>query len=99
MSRQEISEHPSAMHNFDTSIPFALVQEHRVLRVFPLGDRLGEAGRELREMVLDTFFSLELLLQPETRRTRILQTPARKKKSIHRYHTRGDGFHLSGQIV
>ena len=51
---------------FGKFIPFAFVQEHRVLRVFPLGDRFGEAARELRKMVLDTFFCFELLLQPET---------------------------------
>lgn len=57
-------------------VPFALVQEHRVLRVLPLGDRFGEAARELGQMVLDTFFCFELLLQPESSKIQIFQTSA-----------------------
>ena len=46
-------------------LPFALVEEHRALRVLPCGDRLGEAAREHRKSVLDTLFDIKLLHQPE----------------------------------
>lgn len=71
-NQQEHGTYPSAVRIFDRFIPFALVQEYRVLRVLPLGDRFGEAARELRKMVLDTFFCYELLLQPETSRIHIV---------------------------
>lgn len=56
--------------SFVSGLPFALVQEHRVLGALPLGNALGEASRKLRKAVLDELLSFELVLQSAKRRSK-----------------------------
>lgn len=48
-------------------LPLALVQEHRVLCVLPLGDGFRQAAREHWETILDALLRLEFLLEPGRR--------------------------------